>query len=89
MGTGGGNVNTIRVGQLNSGGQGDRIYSQPESIKPKGNYLQIRKLTPIECERLQSLKDGFSSGVSNTQRYKTLGNAFNVDVVAHIIKELK
>lgn len=89
MGTGGGNVNTIRVGQLNSGGQGDRIYSQPESIKPKGNYLQIRKLTPIECERLQSLKDGFSSGVSNTQRYKCLGNAFNVEVVAHIIKELK
>ena len=46
----------------------------------------IRKLTPIECERLQGLKDDYTSGVSNTQRYKTLGNAFNVDVVAHILR---
>jgi DNA (cytosine-5)-methyltransferase 3A len=45
----------------------------------------IRKLTPIECERLQGLKDDYTSGVSNTQRYKCLGNAFNVDVIAHII----
>jgi site-specific DNA-cytosine methylase len=45
--------------------------------------------TPIECERLQSLKDNYTEGVSNTQRYKLLGNAFNCDVVAHIFKELK
>lgn len=45
----------------------------------------IRKLTPTECERLQSLPDGYTDGVSNTQRYKALGNAFNVDVVAHIL----
>lgn len=45
----------------------------------------IRKLTPVECERLQGLPDGYTEGVSNTQRYKTLGNAFNVDVVAHIL----
>jgi DNA-cytosine methyltransferase len=45
----------------------------------------IRKLTPIECERLQSLPDKYTEGVSNTQRYKCLGNAFNVDVVAHIL----
>lgn len=48
----------------------------------------IRKLTPIECERLQGLCDGYTDGVSNTQRYKCLGNAFNVDVVAHILKHL-
>jgi DNA (cytosine-5)-methyltransferase 3A len=48
----------------------------------------IRKLTPIECERLQSLPDNYTEGVSNTQRYKCLGNAFNVDVVAHILKYL-
>lgn len=45
----------------------------------------IRKLTPVECERLQSLPDGYTEGVSNTQRYKALGNAFNVNVVAHIL----
>lgn len=45
----------------------------------------IRKLTPIECERLQGLKDDYTAGVSNTQRYRCLGNAFNVDVIAHII----
>lgn len=46
---------------------------------------QIRKLTPTECERLQGLPDNYTEGISNTQRYKTLGNAFNVDVVAHIL----
>lgn len=45
----------------------------------------IRKLTPIECERLQGLPDNYTDGISNTQRYKCLGNAFNVDVVAHIL----
>lgn len=57
------------------------------------NFIQkenmIRKLTPIECERLQGLPDNYTEGISNTQRYKTLGNAFNVDVVAHILKQLK
>lgn len=45
----------------------------------------IRKLTPIECERLQGLPDNYTDGISNSQRYKCLGNAFNVDVVAHIL----
>jgi len=45
----------------------------------------LRKLHPIECERLQGLPDNYTAGVSNTQRYKMLGNAFNVDVVAHIL----
>lgn len=49
----------------------------------------IRKLTPIECERLQGLPDNYTDGVSNTQRYKALGNAFNCDVVAHILSFLK
>jgi len=48
----------------------------------------VRKLTPIECERLQSLPDNYTEGVSNSQRYKALGNAFNVDVMAHIITNL-
>ena len=46
----------------------------------------VRKLTPIECERLQGLPDNYTGGgTSDNQRYKMLGNAFNVDVVAHIL----
>lgn len=45
----------------------------------------FRKLHPIECERLQSLPDEYTGGASPSQRYKMLGNAFNVDVVAHIL----
>jgi len=46
---------------------------------------RIRKLTPIECERLQSLPDDYTKGISNSQRYKCLGNAFNVEVIKHIL----
>ena len=46
---------------------------------------RIRKLTHIECERLQGLPDNYTEGVAKTHRYKCLGNAFNVDVVAHIL----
>ena len=46
----------------------------------------IRKLTPIECERLQTLPDNYTEGVSDSQRYKMLGNGWTVDLVAHIFK---
>jgi len=49
------------------------------------NNHNIRKLTPIECERLQSLPDNYTEGVALTNRYKCLGNAFNADVIAHIL----
>ena len=45
----------------------------------------IRKLTPIECERLQTVPDNYSAIVSNSQRYKMLGNGWTVDVIAHIL----
>ena len=45
-----------------------------------------RKLTPIECERLQTVPDNYTDSVSNTQRYKMLGNGMTVDVIAHILK---
>ena len=48
------------------------------------NNEEWRKLTPIECERLQTLKDNYTEGVSNTQRYKMIGNGWTVDVIAHI-----
>lgn len=49
----------------------------------------IRKLTPIECERLQTLPDNYTDAVSNAQRYKGLGNGWTVDVIAHILKSIK
>ena len=50
--------------------------------------LHYRKLTPIECERLQTVPDNYTNHVSNTQRYKMLGNGWTVDVIAHIFTEL-
>ena len=49
---------------------------------------EYRKLTPVECERLQTVPDDYSNHVSNTQRYKMLGNGWTVDVIAHIFKSL-
>lgn len=48
----------------------------------------IRKLTPVECERLQTRPDSYTEGVSNTQRYKMLGNGFTVAVIEHILSYL-
>jgi site-specific DNA-cytosine methylase len=60
--------------------------------------LQWRKLTPLECERLQTVPERYTKcgqkengdivEISNTQRYKMLGNGFTVNVIAHIIKNL-
>ena len=49
----------------------------------------IRKLTPIECERLQTIPDNYSACVSNSQRYKMCGNGWNVDTIVHILKNLE
>lgn len=49
----------------------------------------IRKLTPVECERLQTVPDNYTAGISNTQRYKCLGNGWTVDVIAHILRGMK
>jgi len=64
------------------------------STEPPGRYPDIynrcdisyRKLTPLECERLQTFPCGWTDSVSNTQRYKALGNAWTVDVIAHIMQ---
>lgn len=49
----------------------------------------VRKLTPIECERLQTVPDNYTSCVSDPQRYKMLGNGWNVDTICHLLKGLK
>ena len=47
--------------------------------------IKNRLLTPIECERLQTLPDNYTEGISNTQRYKCLGNGWTIDVISHIL----
>jgi DNA (cytosine-5)-methyltransferase 3A len=89
----------VQVGHIgNSNGQANRVYS-PEgksvTLSSNGGGLgaktglyqtpKIRKLTPIECERLQSLPDNYTYGIANTNRYKALGNGFNVEVIKFIL----
>jgi len=50
---------------------------------------KIRRLTPIECERLQTVKDNYTNHVSDSQRYKMLGNGWTVDVIRHILNYMK
>jgi len=67
------------------------------SALTKQHILQIteeqevywRKLTPIECERLQTVPDNYTNHVSNTQRYKMLGNGWTIEVIAHILKGME
>lgn len=66
-----------------NGGQGGKTGLYKIDL-PDGDYT-IRKLTPLECERLQTVPEGYTEGVSNTQRYKMLGNGWTVDVIAHIL----
>ena len=47
-----------------------------------------RKLTPVECERLQTVPDNYTNHVSNTQRYKMLGNGWTIEVITHILNNL-
>ena len=75
----------------------NRVYhpdgKSPSLVASDGGHLQpkiskgtteYRKLTPLECERLQTVPEGYTNHVSNTQRYKMLGNGWTVDVVSHI-----
>ena len=55
----------------------------------KEEELTWRKLTPLECERLQTVPDNYTAAVSNTQRYKMLGNGFTVKVIEHILTNME
>lgn len=68
---------------VNGGGQGAKTGLYKIDL-PDGDYI-IRKLTPIEAERLQTLPDNYTAGISNTQRYKCIGNGWTVDVISHIL----
>ena len=68
----------VRDGQIT-------IKGQQYPIKLMDGYYIIRKLTVLECMRLQTVPEGFSFPVSDTQAYKMLGNGWTVDVIAHIL----
>jgi DNA (cytosine-5)-methyltransferase 3A len=79
--------------------QQDRIYDingiSPalQAQLPKGstmiNTSRIRRLTPIECERLQTVADNYTAHVSDSQRYRMLGNGWTIDVICHILSYIK
>ncbi len=63
-----------------------RDYKDPKSVIQDGI---LRRLTPTEYERLQTLPDGFTSGICKSHRYQAIGNGWTVDIIAHIFKGLK
>jgi DNA (cytosine-5)-methyltransferase 1 len=65
--------------RANNGASGNNIIA---------NHYEIRRLTPTECERLQGFPDGYTEGISDTQRYKCLGNAISVPPVEEIYRRL-
>ena len=59
---------------------------EPKTLSSETTW---RKLTCLEAERLQTVPEGFTDHVSNTQRYRMLGNGWTVDVIAHIFNGMK
>jgi DNA (cytosine-5)-methyltransferase 3A len=96
-------VEVRQIKQLNTLTNGKQTYQQDMIYDVNGiapalstdsrpamiNTSLIRRLTPIECERLQTVKDNYTNHVSDSQRYKMLGNGWTVDVIAHIFSYLK
>ena len=97
-----GNTNAVEIVAMRGRGEKGNIEQQLEANgTDKSNSLttvqkdnlvsgnsRIRRLTPLECERLQTVKDGHTSSVSDTQRYKMLGNGWTIDVIAWIFSYL-
>lgn len=83
---------------FNSGGlkaSDGKTPSMTSSSWQNNNHLTFdngdtwRSLTPVECERLQTVPDNYTNHVSKTQRYKMLGNGWTVDVICHILKHME
>jgi len=86
--TGAGHNNLVcpeMAGCLTEGGHSGGHHSDMTILK---TGLGIRRLTPVECERLQGFPDGWTEGISDTQRYKCLGNAVTVNVIEAIVKRM-
>ena len=75
--------------ELRQGGKTNSLTTvQKDNVVTKDN-VYWRKLTPVECERLQTVPDNYTNHVSNTQRYKMLGNGWTIEVITHILKNIK
>lgn len=81
-------INKNQNGQRFNDGQ--KFYTLTKRDK-HGVFIEgyIRKLTPVECERLQTMPDNYTEGVSDSQRYKMLGNGWNLETIKHNFNELK
>ena len=79
-----GNIKNInqKSNCLSASGQ-NKANASCTNLKINDNFF--RRLTPSECERLQGISDNYTEGVSNTQRYKMIGNGFTVNVIKHIL----
>ena len=75
-----------KVGPVTPGLNNDHQISLS---KDESSDVYWRKLTPIECERLQTVPDNYTASVSNTQRYKMLGNGWTIEVIAHILRNMQ
>ncbi len=80
---------TTRWGIYKTNAISPALQSQLSTGSSFINTTRIRKLTPIECERLQTIPDNYTNHVSESQRYKMIGNGWTVDVVAYILNYLK
>lgn len=64
------------------------VFSEPVTCYEDAIDVEYRKLTPVECERLQGVPVGYTDHVSATQRYKMLGNGWTVPVISHLFEEM-
>ena len=72
-----------KTGTLRARARNDESCGQLTQVNKR-----IRRLTPIECERLQTVPDNYTNHVSDTQRYRMLGNGWTVDVIVHLLNYL-
>ena len=68
--------------------KGINADGRPGKAKSFGDYERgkIQMLSPVECERMQTVPEDYTAGVAKTQRYKALGNGFTVEVIAYILR---